>query len=214
MKKIFNLLLALLIVQVAIAQDNIPVKIKEERRYIKEKLAKKGMEITFNDEKEEEDVHPFISKWTNKQLPALQLTDITGNTISSEDFEGKYVHINFWSTTCKPCIEEFPELDQLKAKYGDEDVIYLAIAPEVDTKVAKVLAKHPVNYRVVANAEALLDRLGVDGYPKNLFIDKDGTIRKAMDGSHYTIGSVDGEFKMTPDNFKYYDEVMKKLTDE
>ena len=214
MKKIFNLLLALLIVQVAIAQDNIPVKIKEERRYIKEKLAKKGMEITFNDEKEEEDVHPFISKWTNKQLPALQLTDITGNTISSEDFEGKYVHINFWSTTCKPCIEEFPELDQLKAKYGDEDVIYLAIAPEVDTKVAKVLAKHPVNYRVVANAKALLDRLGVDGYPKNLFIDKDGTIRKAMDGSHYTIGSVDGEFKMTPDNFKYYDEVMKKLTDE
>ena len=214
MKKIFNLLLALLIVQVAIAQDNIPVKIKEERRSIKEKLAKKGMEITFNDEKEEEDVHPFISKWTNKQLPALQLTDITGNTISSEDFEGKYVHINFWSTTCKPCIEEFPELDQLKAKYGDEDVIYLAIAPEVDTKVAKVLAKHPVNYRVVANAEALLDRLGVDGYPKNLFIDKDGTIRKAMDGSHYTIGSVDGEFKMTPDNFKYYDEVMKKLTDE
>ena len=167
--------------------------------------------MTFNNKGKEKEVHPFVSRWKGEQLPALQFTDLQGNQLSTADFAGKYVHINFWSTSCKPCIEEFPELDQIKAKYGDEEVIYLAIAPEADNKVKKVLAKHPVNYQVIANAKVLLDQLGVDGYPKNIFIDKDGTIMEATNGSHYTIAAEGEEVKMVPDNFRHYDQIMKTL---
>ena len=184
---------------------------KDSREEMQAKLAKQGIEVSFDKGKEEKNIHPFSRRWKGEKLPPLQLTDLDGNQISSEDFEGKYLHINFWSTSCKPCIEEFPELDQIKEKYGDEQVIYLAIAPEVESKVRKVLAKHPVNYQVVANTEVLMKELGVDGYPKNLFIDKNGMIREATDGSHYTITTHEGEPKLVPDNFKIYDRIMESI---
>ncbi|MEO9871703.1 TlpA family protein disulfide reductase [Ekhidna sp.] len=153
----------------------------------------------------------FINRWTNKKLPAFELTDMNGKNLSNDDLKGKMVHINFWSVTCKPCIEEFPELNELKNKYGDE-VIFLAIAPESDKKVNKVLKKHALEYRSFANAELFFEELGIDGYPKNLFIKEDGTIEKIIDGTHYKIEQVDDKATMVPDNFQYYDKVLDKMT--
>lgn len=153
----------------------------------------------------------FISRWTGKKLPNLAVTDMNGNPVIMEDLEGKIVHINFWSVTCKPCIEEFPELNQLKEKYN-ERVVFLAIAPESQTKVNKVLKKHSLDYRSISDASDLFEEMGIEGYPKNVFVNKDGIIEKIIDGTHYTIAMEKGEPKMVPDNFKYYDEVLANMT--
>jgi len=178
----------------------------------KTSLEAKGFEVKVvpADEKDsEENMHPFIKKWSNSELPSFSLTSLDGQKIESETLKGKNVHINFWSITCKPCIEEFAELNQLKEQY--DDWVFLAIAPENAKKVNKVLQNHPLNYHVVANAKEFFRELGIDGYPKNFFVDKKGVIQKVTDGTNYKAEFVDGKMKMIPDNYKVYDGIMSSM---
>jgi len=178
----------------------------------KERYEAKGFEVEILPEArigEEGETHPFIMKWTNKKIPEFKLTDLSGETVTLEDFKGKRIHINFWSVTCKPCIQEFPELNQLKKKYPDW--VFIAIAPEGAKRVNKILGKQNLDYQVIAEAEAYFNLLGIDGYPKNFFIDEEGNIRKVTDGTHYTIKKVDGEATMIPDNFRIYDEIISNF---
>ncbi|MEO1652779.1 MAG: TlpA disulfide reductase family protein, partial [Bacteroidota bacterium] len=153
----------------------------------------------------------FIKRHTNQTLPDFELVDMEGNKISSEDLKGKRVHINFWSTTCKPCIQEFPELNQLKEKYEKEGFVFLAFAPEPKTKVSKVLSRFPLDYQVIPEAKAYYEQLGIDGYPKNFFIDKAGKIIKVTDGTHFKGEMKDGQLIMIPDNFKIYDKIVQEM---
>jgi len=52
--------------------------------------------------------------------------DHEGETVSLADFRGKAVLVNFWATTCAPCLVELPSLDRLEIKnlklYADPDL--------------------------------------------------------------------------------------------
>lgn len=178
---------------------------------IRKAIESKGGKMTVNKPGEEKKVHPFIARWTGKQLPYFKIKDINGQVIDSKEFAGKIVHINFWSTSCRPCIEEFAEMNALKEKYGS-DLLYIAIAPESAESVKKILKKFPLDYTVIADAEELFDQLGIEGYPKNFFIDQDQVISKVTDGTNYKMEKVDEKLKLIPDNFRYYDEILAGMT--
>ncbi len=153
----------------------------------------------------------FVQKYTGQKLPSFELKDMEGNLMNSEELVGKFVHINFWSVTCKPCIQEFPELNELKEKYQSDDFVFLAFAPESEEKVQKILEKYPLDYRIIANAQAYYDQLGIDGYPKNFFINEQGTIVEVMDGTKFKGVKKDGKFVMIPDNFERYDQAIQAM---
>ena len=46
--------------------------------------------------------------------PDFSLPDLNRDSQSLADYRGKVVLVNFWATWCMPCIEEMPELTQLK----------------------------------------------------------------------------------------------------
>lgn len=185
----------------------------ESIRKQKERFEQKGFTVNIEEEKSREEKkseHPFIRRWTGQQLPDWELTTLDGKKISTSMLRGKNVHINLWSTTCKPCIEEFAELNELKEKYEDQWV-FLALAPESEKKVEKVIKKHPLDYQTVADAAAIFREMEVEGYPKNLFVDSKGKIIKVTDGTQYKLGEENGELVMIPDNFRIYDEIMKNF---
>ncbi len=55
--------------------------------------------------------------------PAFTGVDLNGKEWNLEKLQGKIAVINFWFINCAPCKEEMPALNELKAKYADQENI-------------------------------------------------------------------------------------------
>src|SRR5918992_6276090 len=60
--------------------------------------------------------------------PALEvrLTDFEGKEFSLQDYEGRPVVVNFWSSWCPFCAAEMPDFEKVHRSIGDE-VAFLGI---------------------------------------------------------------------------------------
>jgi thiol-disulfide isomerase/thioredoxin len=59
------------------------------------------------------------------------LTDIASEEIETliakHNADGKVVLVNIWATWCGPCVEEFPDIVELKQKYKDQlEVVFIS----------------------------------------------------------------------------------------
>ena len=52
-------------------------------------------------------------------VPPFLVQDLDGNVVSTAQWQGKVVILNFWATWCPPCREEIPILTELAKKYKD-----------------------------------------------------------------------------------------------
>jgi len=128
-----------------------------------------------------------------KEYPIENETTLGGKNISLSSLKGKPTLINLWFTSCAPCIEEMPVLNELKSKYSDK-FNFLSITMDSESKVNKLLEKHKFNFDHIVNSEKLTTKMGFNGYPVNLFLDKNGVVKIIEGNVNYTF--VDGELKM------------------
>jgi len=65
----------------------------------------------------------------NQTFTSSILSTINGDTITSDQLQGKYVVVHLWGTWCAPCIKEIPQLNELKNSFSDrDDIVFLAVA--------------------------------------------------------------------------------------
>lgn len=128
-----------------------------------------------------------------KEYPIENETTLGGKNISLSNLKGKPTLINLWFTGCAPCIEEMPVLNELKSKYSDK-FNFLSITMDSESKVNKLLEKHKFNFDHIVNSKKLTTKMGFNGYPVNLFLDKNGVVKIIEGNVNYTF--VDGELKM------------------
>ena len=117
----------------------------------------------------------FASKRELKLAPQLEGTTLDGNVLSSESLRGQFVVVNFWFTTCGPCIGELPELNQLADKFAAK-ARFLAFATDPPERVKQFLQDHEFRYEIVPSASRLAGAFGVAGYPSHFVLDRDGYI--------------------------------------
>jgi thiol-disulfide isomerase/thioredoxin len=172
-----------------------------------EKMKAAGFDVKIN----ETEPDPLEVNNLNKKLLSFSLVTLEGDTITSEDLIGKKIHINFWSTTCKPCIEEFPELNSLKKNYEEQGYVFLGIAPESPRKINKILAKRPFDYIIIPDAKRYLKNIGVDAFPVNFFVDAEGIVKEIITGATYRAEIIYGKQKLVPDNYEGYELALKGL---
>ena len=109
--------------------------------------------------------------------PEFQLASLDGRVISSSDFEGQVVVIDFWATWCTPCKLQAQFLDQLHEEVGGR-VQFLAIdVGEDEAKVRGYVDKDPFPYPVLLDPqEELMDRYQILGLPTVMVIDRQGRV--------------------------------------
>ena len=122
------------------------------------------------------------------KFPSFEGKDLDGNEIKSDElFSGNAVTVvNFWFTTCSPCVGELSELDALNKELSEKGGSLIGInsftldGDEAAISEAKaVLKKKDVSYRNVyfdSNSEAGKFVGNVYAYPTTYVVDRSGSI--------------------------------------
>jgi thiol-disulfide isomerase/thioredoxin len=113
-----------------------------------------------------------------QEAPAFLATDLEGQPVSTADWKGKVVLLNFWATWCPPCRAEIPMLIQLKDLYKDRLVIVgVSLDDDPAPEVKKFTAAKNFNYPVVmATREIVSAYGGVPALPTTFVINQDGKV--------------------------------------
>lgn len=148
-----------------------------------------------------------VEKYIGKVLPVKNLRTIDNKSIEISNLKAKPTLINFWFTTCKPCIDEIEALNKLKRTFKDS-VNFIAITFEKKEVVAKFLKKHNYDFVQVVDAQSFMNELGVTGCPKNVFLNKNGKVVSVENGIPYEMKK-DGNMKMG--DSKKFAEILRKL---
>lgn len=65
----------------------------------------------------------------------------------------KTVVMNFWATSCPPCIKEMPHFNELESKYGGKNVKVLLVsldrAKDLDSRLYPFITKHNIQPEVL-----------------------------------------------------------------
>jgi cytochrome c biogenesis protein CcmG/thiol:disulfide interchange protein DsbE len=120
--------------------------------------------------------HAVPSVLESTPATPFTLVDLDGNTVSFDDYQGKPMVLNFWSTWCGPCKQEHPILLEAARRYPDVAFVGVIYAddPEACRRyLARAGSAYP--HLIDKNGGTALD-YGVAGVPESFFIDRDGVI--------------------------------------
>ena len=123
-----------------------------------------------------------------QKFPAFEGKDLDGNTVKSDElFSGNAVTVvNFWFTTCNPCVGELADLDALNKKLAEKGGALIGVntftldGDEAAISEAKdVLAKKGATYQNVyfaSDGEAGKFTGNIFAYPTTYVVDRNGNI--------------------------------------
>ena len=123
-----------------------------------------------------------------QKFPAFEGKDLDGNTVKSDElFSGNAVTVvNFWFTTCNPCVGELSELDALNKELAEKGGALIGVntftldGDEAAISEAKdVLAKKGATYQNVyfnSDGEAGKFTTNIFAYPTTYVVDRNGNI--------------------------------------
>lgn len=107
--------------------------------------------------------------------------DADGNRVSLADYSGRVVLIDIWASWCVPCIQEFPGLRELYAKYKDHGLEIIGFSVDKDGESWKnALVKHELPWVNISDLKAWDSRMiadyGIQAIPFTILIDRGGMI--------------------------------------
>ena len=123
-----------------------------------------------------------------QKFPAFEGKDLDGNTVKSDELlSGNTVTVvNFWFTTCNPCVGELAELDALNKELAEKGGSLIGVntftldGDEAAISEAKdVLAKKGATYQNVyfdSDGEAGKFTTNIFAYPTTYVVDRSGNI--------------------------------------
>jgi thiol-disulfide isomerase/thioredoxin len=116
--------------------------------------------------------------------PPFLLQDLDGNVVSTAQWQGKVVLLNFWATWCPPCRQEIPILVDLAKKYKDNLLIVGVLVDDGSPDDVREFAKaFHMNYPVVMWSHELVSEYGgVPALPTTFLINKDGRVVQKHEG--------------------------------
>lgn len=147
-----------------------------------------------NDTKTETKANPKSSLAAKPQV-SLQVLDYDGIQKLIASHKGKVVVMDCWSTSCGPCIQEFPKLVALHKQHGADKLACISLSfdyegvgkpEEVQEPVLRFLEKQQATFDNVLSSDesdALYKKMDLAAIPAVYVFDRDGNLSKRFEGS-------------------------------
>jgi peroxiredoxin len=134
-------------------------------------------------------LHPEYAA-RNRSAPDFELPSINGGKVRLSSYRGKVVILNFWTKTCRPCLEEMPSIaDLAKALKPHPEIALITVTTDDSAADAKDTLKSvlngadvPFEVLIDADGDIVQGKYGTKLFPETWFIDKQGVIRARFDG--------------------------------
>ncbi|HMP99269.1 MAG TPA: TlpA disulfide reductase family protein [Cyclobacteriaceae bacterium] len=120
----------------------------------------------------------FNDSMIGKSIPELTFTDQFNNKLSINDFNGKYLLIDFWHVGCSYCIEAFSLIEKFRARNSDK-IEFLSINPiDSPERTHKFLKKrnYPWFFTSIDKSETFFNFFKVNGYPAYFLLNPEGEL--------------------------------------
>ena len=114
--------------------------------------------------------------------PSFELPDLEERTVNLQDFRGKVVLLNFWGTTCAPCIREIPWLVEFQSQYASSGLQVVAVSmygEKPEELKAYVTKRGMQQLKVLVGNDDMATLFRLVAYPTTFLLDRDG--------KHYSI---------------------------
>lgn len=112
-----------------------------------------------------------------------------GDTVTSDDYAGRVLVVNFWYAACGPCIVEAPRLEQAYQAFEGEPVDFLGINTYDQAETAASFARdNGVTYPSVIAVNdgavklAFADKTPINATPTTLVLDRQGRVAARIIG--------------------------------
>lgn len=160
---------------------------------------------------------PAAEKTAEKPEIAVKIANWEETLKLVATHKGKVVVLDAWSTSCQPCVKEFPNLVKLHKQYGEKGLKCMSMScdfsgiknkpPEFyKEKVLKFLTKQEATFEnVLSNVplDELLDQMQLSSIPAVYVFGRDGKLAKRFDNE---------KAEKEEDNFTY-DDVTKLVVE-
>jgi thiol-disulfide isomerase/thioredoxin len=126
-----------------------------------------------------------LDKTKNKSIGTafldVPLNDTSRTMVSTKDFRGKIILVDFWASWCKPCREANPGLKALYSNLKDKNFEIIGISWDMDwAKWKQAIIKDGLPWKQVVDEKGKYGDLGsyydLESIPYNILIDKEGKI--------------------------------------
>jgi peroxiredoxin len=110
-------------------------------------------------------------------MPIVMLADADGNEVSTAEFLGDPLVVNFWFSTCPPCAKELPDFAEVHAEVGDT-VRFVGVNTIDSVEVMERFAgERGVGYELYRDDYAeFTDGIGASAFPVTIFVTSGGVI--------------------------------------
>ena len=117
-----------------------------------------------------------------KPMPRVELTDVQGSRFNLDGYRGRVTLVNFWATWCPACVEELPSLNNLVARYADQDFDVVSIDfRESEEKVAAFTKEISVDFPILLDTDGKVSMAWkVFSLPSSFIVDRQGRIRYSV----------------------------------
>lgn len=116
--------------------------------------------------------------------PDVRLEYLDGGVQTLSDLRGTPVVLNFWASTCAPCLTEMPAFEEVRAATdGKVTVVGVAVA-DPPAAARRMVARTGVRYRNAEDPQAALFRVfGGTALPRTVIVDGAGIVRDVHSGA-------------------------------